>query len=284
MMLFPLYRALWMAYKQREAATPEGWAALICKFAADPAYAHAASAEAFAAGPDDGWRYAFQRLPVHGKLLDAYCLNEIAGEGDTFTRALRVMDWLTVHTYYSGASVWSGYFNQWRENSYGRLGFAFDKPFSHALNCRHRAMIFADCLTAVGIYAMPLVIMPGHLVVHVWLPEEHRWIMLDPSLNSYITDNDDRALNLVEIHDHRRQGKKLCVAQYSLNGTQDCRGVYLDAFVLNSLQAIHVCNGSDRKGSFCNQLLPEDVPLKDKKARAITAAELLAEPQIGEGI
>jgi len=277
-MRFPLYRALWMAYKWREAATPEGWAALIHKFAADPAYAHAASAEAFTAGPDSDWRYAFQRLPVHNKLLDAYGLNEIAGEGDTFTRALRVMDWLTVHTYYSGMSVWSGYFHQWRESSYGRLRFAFDKPFSHALNCRHKAMIFADCLMAVDIYALPLGILPGHLVVHVWLPEDHRWIMLDPSLNSYITGDGGCALNLVEIHDHRRQGKNLRAAQYSLNGTQDCREVYVDVFVLNSLQGITSCNGSDRRGGLCNQLLPEDVPLKDKKARAITVAELLAEP------
>jgi len=277
-MWFPLGWAIWMAYKNREAATPEGWAALIRKFAADPRYAHAASDEGFVPGPDGGWRYKFERLPVHDRLLDAYGLHEITGDGDAFTRALRVMDWLTAHTYYSGMSVWSGYFNQWRENSYQRLRFAFDRPFSRSLNCRHKAMIFADCLMAAGIYAMPLGIMPGHLVVHAWLPEERRWVMLDPSLNSYIVDEAGRALNLVEIHDHRRQGKSLSAARYSLNGTQDCREVYVDVFVLGSLQGITSCDGSSRKGGLRNQLLPEGVPAKGKRARAITAAELLAEP------
>ena len=278
MMVFPLHRALWMAYKWREAASPEGWAALIRKFAADPAYAHAASGEAFTAGPDSGWRYAFQLLPVHEKLRKAYKLDEIAGQGTAFERSLRLMDWLTAHTYYSGMSVWSGYFNQWREDSYQRLRFAFDKPFSHSLNCRHKAMIFADCLMAVGIYAMPLGILPGHLVTHVWLPEERGWIMLDPSLGSYITGSEGRALNLIEIHDHHRKGEALRVARYSLNGTQDCRELYLDCFVLNSLQGITACDGSSRKGGLRNQLLPSDVPLKDKNTRAITSTELLAEP------
>jgi len=278
MMWFPLARALWAAYKQREASTPEGWAALIHKFADDPAYAHAASAEAFAAGPDNGWRYKFERLPVHDKLSKSYDLHGIAGQGSAFTRALRVMDWLTAHTWYSGACVWSGYFNQFREDSHRRLRFAFDKPFLRALSCRHKAMVLADCLMAVGIYAMPLAIWPGHLVTHVWLPEESRWVMLDPSLNSYITDGDGRALNLIEIHDHRRRGKALHVAQYSLNGTQDCRQVYLKAFILNSLQKILSSDGSRRKNMLRNQLLPENEPLKGKRARAITTTELLAEP------
>jgi len=285
--------------------SPERYAAYLREFAADPDLIRlkrsAQQAGAYPEGPDNSWRYDFTRLPVHDALLKAYKLDEIAGQGTVFERSLRIMDWLCAHTYYSGMNLLSGLlfsrslFKGTWANSLRVLRFAYDRPFRRSLNCGHKAVILADCLMAAGIAAMPLTFMnyiyrpeeekaehmPNHTAVHVWLPKERRWVMLDPSMNSYVADNVGRALDLVEIQRRHRQGEELRVAQYHLNGTQDFREEYLDSFVLGCLLDIVVCDGSSRIGGFHrNRLLPEDVPPKDDKARAITTAELLAEPKL----
>ena len=262
---------------------------------------NSARAGAYPEDPDGGWRYRFERLPVHDKLLQAYGLNAVARQGEPFARALRVMDWFCAHTWYNGMSFWSGWLFQpfykgKLVDSLRVLRYACDKPFSHSINCGHKAIVFADCLMATGICAMPVSIQnytyrpeeekvtpcPNHVVVHAWLPEERRWVMLDPSFNSYIADEKGRALNLMEIHERHRRGESLSVAQYSFNGTQDCRKEYLEGFVLGGLLEIATWNGTDRKGGLRSRLLPEDVPPKDDKMRDIAVAELLAEPQTGE--
>jgi len=181
------------------------------------------------------------------------------------------------------------------EDSLRILRYACDGGFRRAINCRHKAYVFSDCLMAARIYAIPIAMdsrtyrpgeeivtmTPSHFVVHAWLPEERRWVMLDPSLDSYVADEADRALNLVEIQALHRQGKSMRVAQYNFNGTQDCRGIYLGGFILAPLLELYIRDGTDRQDRPPrNRLLPMDVPQKDEDTRAITVPELLAEPII----
>ena len=272
------------AWKHRkDKNTRENYAAFVRKCAEEPAVAEriesGRQAGAYPEGPDGGWRYRFQRLPRHDYLRETYGLEAIAGQGSTFERALSVMDWLTAHSWYCGMS-----FAPLPDNSKAILRYIYDKPFKRAINCRHKTIAFADCLLAVGIAALPVCIINEgycHMVVHVWLPEERRWVLLDPSFDSYITDEAGRALHLFEIHDCRRRGEALRVAQYSFNGTQDFRQEYLEAFVLCCLLEITVYNGTGSKRSDPrNCLMPEGMPRKKKKLRAISVAELLAVPKM----
>ena len=278
-------------------ASHEGYAARMSKYAATPDAAYwprnSAHAGAYPEG-DNGWRYKFQRLPVHDQLEKACGLNEIAGQGSAFARALRLMDWFCARTCYCGMEIRACYrFQGKKEDSLRILRYAYDGGFARAINCRHKAYVFSDCLMAVGIYAIPIALgsrtyrpgeeivtmTPSHFVVHAWLPEERRWVMLDPSLNSYATDGAGRALNLVEIQALHRQGAGMRVARYDFNGTQDHREYYFQGFILGSLLEMFVHDGTDRqKSGPRNRLLPTDVPQKDKDTRAITTMELLAEP------
>ena len=265
--------------------SPEDYAVVLRKNTADPFIAtlisRAQQAGAFPQEPDNGWRYDFTRLPMHDKLCEYYSLDKIAGQGSAFERSLRIMDWLCAHTYYSGISVQSWLLGAWASTSLA-LRLAYGGPFRRSVNCIHKAAILSDCLLAAGVVAMPCFIVHGgfkHRVVHVWLPEESRWVMLDPSFNSYIIDNEGRVLHLIEIQRKHRAGEAMHVAQYHLNGTQDCREIYLDGFILNCLLEIEVYNGtgSKRKGPR-NRLVPEGVEPRDAKLRAITTMELLAPP------
>jgi len=254
---------------------------------------NAAQAGAYPEGPDGGWRYQFQRLPMHDKLLLKYRLDETAGEGNDFDRVLRVMNWLCSNTWYNGMSIWSAYLFQRHESSARILRYAYEKSFARALNCKHRALLLADCLMALGMPALPLWLRNyswheggpegtfRHCVVHVWLKDERRWVMLDPSFNAFVTDTHGKALHLADIHERHRQGQTLLPGQYAFNGMQDCKELYLEGFLLASLLCIYARDNANDRREPCNILLPEDVPLGDEKIRAITIAELLAEPQNG---
>jgi len=210
--------------------------------------------------PGSGWRYDFKRRPVHDKLLIKYRLDEIVEQGSTIECALRLMGWLTAHSCYNGMEIRACFLFQGRRETGDRLlRYTYNGGFARALNCRHKAMVLADLCMACGIAALPVELqnLPcNHFVVQVWLPEERRWVMLDPSFNSYITDEAGRALNLIEIKRQHCAGKEMHVAQYDLNGTQDCRGIYLNDFILGPLLHIMV-DGAKR-----------------------TATELLAKPNI----
>jgi len=286
-----LWQLKYMWNNRRALRSPEDYVKFLGECAAAPEAAYfpqnSARAGDYPEGPDGGWRYDFTRLPAHDKLLKAYKLDEIAGQGSAFDRALRLMDWLSAHTWYNGMSIWSA---RLPDDGLKILRYAHNRSFGRCLNCRHKAIALADCLRAAGMAAMPVgfcnytyrpgeekvIPTPNHLTVHLWLPEERRWVMLDPSFNSYVTDENGRALNLIEIQKRHRQGEPLSVARYALNGTQDFRAGYLNGFVLGSLLEIVTLGGACR-------LLPGDVPRKDDdKARALTVAELLAEPNIKE--
>jgi len=270
--VFLLPVQLW--YNRKALGSPERYHAFVRKAAGE---AKPPPASTYPEGPDGGWRYEFKRLPRHDELLERYGLDEIAGQGTAFERALRVMKWLTAHTYYSGMSVWSC---RLPDDGLKILRYAYDGPFRKSINCRHKAIALADCLMALGIFALPIwLVRDGacHVITHVWLPEESRWVMLDPSLDSYIADEAGRVLHLIEIYERHRKGKALHVAQYNLNGTQDCREVYLNSFLLGCLLEIEVYDGTDsRRNDPRNRLVPEGVEPRDAKTRVITTAELLA--------
>jgi len=245
-------------------------------------------AQARQAGPyptgDHDWHYDFTRQPMHDKLLDQYRLDEIVGQGTTVERALRLMDWLTVHSCYNGAEIRASYKCQGkRETSDRLLRYTHDGGFARAINCKHKAFVLVDLCLAAGIFAMPLSLMNlphCHVVAHIWLDEEARWIMLDPSLNAYITDEEGRALHAIEIQNRRCAGEELHIARYDFNGTQDCRDIYLDNFILACLLEIGVFHGNNTKRKdpqWC--LTPKGITPHNTKTKTINATQLLAPPK-----
>lgn len=175
--------------------------------------------------------YPFYTLPEYAQLRAQYRLDAVAGEGSTFTRALRVMDWLTAHTWYCGYAPYRSTKNR---TSLDTLRYAYNRPFRRFINCAEKGILFADCLCALGIHAMPVWMLNEgycHVLVQVWLEQENRWVVLDPSFNAYFTDTDGRALHLFDLHTRVRLGQAFTIAQYSFNGTQDCKAEYRQVFL-----------------------------------------------------
>jgi len=188
------------------------------------------------------FRYQFTRLSIYDDLNRLYPLREKAGKGETFSRALNLMEWFCMNTKYSGYSTYNIFKPK---NQYLKLmEYAFKNKFSHAINCAAKAIAFSDCLMALGIYALPVWISNAvhdkkdcsfgysfcHVVVHVYLPEEGRWVMLDPSLDAYLTDESGKTLDLIEIYERTARKESLKIARYHLNGSQFFKDKYLSGF------------------------------------------------------
>jgi hypothetical protein len=210
------------------------------------------------------FRYRFNYLVDYDILSNKYRLHEIAGKGTTFVKALRIMDWITENTFYCGHSALGG------SSSLTILDYSFGKGFDGAINCENKVILLSDCLLAVNIFAHPVVLesydvnretdkidnIHCHVVVHVFLEEEERWIMLDPSFNAYITDHDGMVLNIFDMKKRLSLSEKIYLGQYSLNGHGDVfRDNYLQQFIIDMAFRINVHDGNSQDLRTYNQNL-----------------------------
>jgi len=138
--------------------------------------------------------------PELADLRNQYGLTVIAGEGDIFTRAVRVMDWLTTHVRHNGNCNPEG-----KRCASTALAFAFDQP-DKGVNCAWLATTLTECLLSLGIPARTVYIMPfapydgdNHVVTHLWLPQKQQWVMLDPTVNAYAMDEAGRPVDVFSL-------------------------------------------------------------------------------------
>ena len=64
-----------------------------------------------------------------------YCFDEIAGNGTDIQKTLRLMQWLTDHTFYSGMST-----QFIKDRTSDILQTCVNKSFKYAINCRFKAI------------------------------------------------------------------------------------------------------------------------------------------------
>ena len=145
---------------------------------------------------DEGVRLSIDySAPELTELRDTYGLAAIAGEGDSFTKAVRLMEWLTNHVHHDGSCNLPG-----TRCAKGALEYAFDQP-ARGVNWAWLAATLTECLLSLGIAARTVFIMPfapydgdNHVVTHVWTGAQ--WVMLDPTTNSYVMDMDGNLLDV----------------------------------------------------------------------------------------
>lgn len=145
---------------------------------------------------DEGVRLSIDfAAPELTELQEKYGLAAIAGEGDAFTQAIRMMDWLTSHVRHNGNCNPEG-----QRCALTALGYAFDQP-DKGVNCAWLATTLTECLLSLGIAARTVYIYPfapydcdNHVVTHMWTGAQ--WAMLDPTCNCYARD---QAGNLLDV-------------------------------------------------------------------------------------
>lgn len=131
------------------------------------------------------------------ELRSKYDLASIAGEGESFIRAVRMMEWLTSHVRHDGSSNPQG-----TRCAMTAFAFAFDQP-ERGVNCAWLATTLTECLLSIGIPARTIYIMPfapydcdNHVVTHMWCSEKAQWVMLDPTTNCYVQDKAGKLMDV----------------------------------------------------------------------------------------
>ena len=167
----------------------------------------------------------------HTQLNEKYNLSDIATADSDFDKAVQILEWLTEHTYYSGMQM-----KMLNDDTLEILDYSFDKPFNRAINCRYRAIAFADCLVAVGIKAFPVAMVSSeftgsHFTCLVYISEEDKWCSFDPSFGCWFTDEDGELLDIFEIRELFLENKEPVVKGYSFNGKQENFDVYMNSFL-----------------------------------------------------
>lgn len=133
-------------------------------------------------------------------LREKHGLTQISGEGTSFDKAVRVMDWLTAHVCHDGNCNPQG-----KRCAMTAIEYAFDQP-ERGVNCAWLATTLTECLLSIGIMARTIYIMPfapydfdNHVVTHVWYFEKKQWVMLDPTMNCYALDKEGNLLDIFAL-------------------------------------------------------------------------------------
>ena len=185
----------------------------------------------------------------HTQLNEKYNLSDIATADSDFDKAVQILEWLTEHTYYSGMQM-----KMLNDDTLEILEYSFDKPFNRAINCRYRAIAFADCLVAVGIKAFPVAMVSSeftgsHFTCLVYISEEDKWCSFDPSFGCWFTDEEGELLDIFEIRELFLENKEPVVKGYSFNGKQENFDVYMNSFLKFCVSNISTWadNSTDRR-------------------------------------
>lgn len=138
--------------------------------------------------------------PEYAELRNKYNLVEIAGDGNDFVRAKRLLHYLAPRLTHS-----SWYDNHIECNALRLLEYSLDNP-EQGINCLNKSKILVECCMALGIYARRVSIMPfspydfdNHVVAEIYDRTLEKWIMLDPTTDGYFIDEAKTPLSLLEM-------------------------------------------------------------------------------------
>ena len=147
--------------------------------------------------------------PKLTELRNNFDLITIAGSGDTQSKAIKLLNWLC-----KGTRHYGNYDNHVEQNSLALLEYSYNQGAEKGLNCYNLSIILSEMCLSLGIQARALALMPKnpndfdyHVVVMAWTPENGKWIMLDPSFNSYFQDANGNVLSPMELRNGIADGE-----------------------------------------------------------------------------
>lgn len=188
---------------------------------------------------------------LHQKLNAVYGLSDIAISDNDFEKVIQILNWLTANTFYNGAQA-----HMLTDNTIDILKYSFNKSFKNAINCRLKAISFADCLVAVGIKAYPVCMCSNrlknsHFICRAYISELNKWCAFDPSFGCWFADADGNPIDIFEIREMFLQDIEPVVNGYNFNGTNECLDVYINAFLKLCISNLSTWrdNSMDRRNS-----------------------------------
>ena len=201
------------------------------------------------------------------ELRRIYPYDKISKVNNNFEKALAAMNWMGEHSYYHGYSMLKS------RNSIEIISNYFDKGFPGAINCYQQSIVLSEILCSLGIYAIPVWITVNvvdkenekfyangnvHVVVHAYIDEYKKWVMFDPSYNAYLTDKQNRIMNLIDIKEAYNNNDDIILTHYKLNGDPNR---FRDSYIENT--CIMIFRIEIKQDNVYYHLVPEGLDFRD---------------------
>lgn len=172
------------------------------------------------------------------KLKDKYHIEKISGDRNTLSKSINLLRWLSGHTYHVG-----DYDGHIANNALNLLEYSYDNGLKCGINCRSLSITLSECCLAVGLKARAVYLMPfspydhdNHVVCEVFVPENNKWIMLDPTYNGYITDEDGGIYGVLELrHALANRTKLKFNPEFNYNGDYNIDFKDMEAYYAKDL-------------------------------------------------
>jgi len=204
--------------------------------------------------------------PKFDMLKSNYPIVDIAGNGDDFSKATNLLHWVSDNIYHKG-----DYSGSISANALDYLDYSFGKDSSYGINCVGLSTVLSECLLSIGIKARKVFIMPcspydgdNHVVAQAYIKEMGKWVMFDPTLNAYISNEKGEYLSLLELRNHLADQTPVFFnkeAKYNDNEwTEESAKANIEYLAKNlfyfQMSEISTCSeSSDPTGSLQNRLI-----------------------------
>lgn len=173
-------------------------------------------------------------------------LDSIAGNGDDVSRIKRVMYWLHDNVRHDGSSPWP----KCRFNAVDI--YKMCKQENRGVNCRFLAIMLNEMLLSIGIPCRYLTCLPKvyvddcHVINIAWSSSLNKWIWIDPSFASYVTDENGLMLHPGEVRMRLINGQPLYLNEDANwnNEVKQTAAHYLYEYMAKNLYLISSCTTS----------------------------------------
>lgn len=139
----------------------------------------------------------------------------ITSTTDELTDAFKLMEWTFNHMLYPKVGTYTG-----AQFSLDIIEFA--KQNKAILNCLCHATVLTELLLAAGykakkVFCLSCDVLPSenHVVVDVYINSIKKWVMLDPTISAYFTDENDIPLSVREIRLRLISDSKIKMCYYN---------------------------------------------------------------------
>lgn len=199
----------------------------------------------FRVGEDHVFTYDFYD-ESYAELKSKYNIENIAGDGTEFEKAVRLMDEFAPRLTHS-----SYYDNHIEMNAIALLDYSLDNK-NQGINCRSKAQILNEMCLAMTLYSRKVWIMPNsgydndcHVVNEVWDSTLNKWVMLDITNNEYWVDETGTPLSVLEIR-YKGAMREFCtpvVVGEKLNDLQKLKEKHIGDFlyIMKNMTYIEYC-------------------------------------------
>lgn len=140
-----------------------------------------------------------------------YRLNDIIAKGNTYTKCLCLMNYLTAHLMHN-----PNYDNHIKTGLMDLLEFAWDGEKRESLNSICLAHILRSFFLSQNIIARVVYMFPfspydsdTHVITEAWQEESKKWVMFDPVYNTCVSDENGILLSVAELREALSRREKI---------------------------------------------------------------------------